>query len=86
MKQETLRNGVPLDVQLEPYEFEATPPLPIRVGDECVIRTERHGSVRVILLRGTGRKRWLVKVSTLKRYLREDARRRIDAVYAGKST
>ena len=67
----TLMNGIPLAVQAEPYAFESTPPL--RVGDEARICTPR-GVFHVVLLRGTGRKRWLVNARTLRQYLREDAR------------
>jgi hypothetical protein len=74
---ETLRNGIPLAVQTGPYAFEGAPPL--RVGDEARIFTLR-GSFHVILLRGTGRKRWLVNAATLRRYLREDARQKFAAL------
>ena len=71
MKTETLRNGIPLDVRWEPYSFDTTP-LPIKRGDEARISTP-SGSFHVVLLAGTGRKRWLVRADTLRAYLRADA-------------
>jgi hypothetical protein len=73
----TLANGIPLLVQNEPYSFEGPPPL--RRGDEATIRTA-YGLVHVILLKGQGRKRWLVACAPLRRYLREDARLKLEEV------
>lgn len=75
---ETLRNGVPLDVRNERYGFVGYPPL--KTGDECVIETVSGKQVHVILLLGTGRKRWLVNAETLREYLRVDAQAKIAAV------
>lgn len=77
---ETLRNGVPLDVQHDRYEFYYARPQ--RVGDQTVIVTESRGMVEVILLRGIGRKRWLVECETLRKYLKADARAKIHAAIA----
>lgn len=70
MKQETLRNGIPLDVQGEPYWFVGN--VPVKRGHQAVIETP-SGRFDVVLLRGTRRKRWLVRSDTLRAYLRADA-------------
>lgn len=75
----SLLNGVPLNVHNEMYEFVSLPPT--RTGDEALIAVpSRTRPVRVVLLRGTGRKRWLVESRTLRKYLRADADRRMREV------
>lgn len=74
---DTLRNGVPIRPQVGLYRWKTLPPQ--RVGDEAIIDVY-GGERRVQLLRGTGRKRWLVEVRGLKRWLRAEARRKIAAL------
>jgi hypothetical protein len=62
---ETLRNGIPLDVRTEDYSFDTMPPQ--LTGHETRIRTPDGKVHRVILLRGTRRKKWLVDVAQLRR-------------------
>lgn len=73
-----LMNGLPLDVRSEGYVFETLRPQ--RVGDEAVIVTDAGCRVHVQLLRGKGRKRFLVDVLMLKIALREDGDRKMIAL------
>ena len=75
----TLRNGVPINVQSGCYELMFKL-LPQRIGDETLIWDPVLGERRVILLRGIGRRKYLVDCTELRRYLRAESRAKIAAL------
>ena len=80
MTPETLRNGIPLDVRRGRYSIQGSC-LPLRVGDEALIFDhDTQRTEHVILLRGHGRKKFLVRVHTLREYLDEYNRQQIASV------
>ena len=84
MTVETLRNGIPLDVRHGRYTIQGNRPL--RVGDEVLIfdhYTQRWE--HVVLLRGHGRKKFLVRVHTLREYIDEHNRQQIATALSNRS-
>ena len=80
---QTLRNGIPLNVRHYGYTTLNLVP-PYRVGDEARILDPYTGEHHVILLRGLGRRKYLVDVKQLRRYTRAQAKAQIAVLPSSK--